>query len=260
MQTSRLKKAEKVKNKSSQRNGIQVISRAAQILRALQNHPAGLSLGEIAKLVELPRSTVQRIVDALNQESLVFLSCKNGVRLGPALLSLAKATSFKISELARPTLNTLAKETKETAQLALVDINKVVVVDQVLGSQHLITLSELGVAMPLHATASGKALLAGMSEDDFVRVKKRIKLTKKTGNTITSWSKLEKEIAQVRKHGLAFSYEEHIRGICAVSTSFVSPTGTLAAIAISVPTERYLKNKDGLANVLYKHCHPLRIE
>ena len=260
MQTSRLKKSEKVKNKSSQRNGIQVISRAAQILRALQNNPEGLSLGEIAKMVDLPRSTVQRIVDALNQESLVFLSCKNGVRLGPALLSLAKATSFKISELARPTLNTLAKETRETAQLALVDINKVVVVDQVLGSQHLITLSELGVSLPLHATASGKALLAGMSEYDFARVKKRLKLTKLTKNTITSWSKLEKEIVQIRKIGIALSYEEHITGICAMSTSFFSPTGTLAAISISVPTERFLKKKDDLAKVLYKHCNPLRIE
>jgi DNA-binding IclR family transcriptional regulator len=260
MQNSELKKTEKAKNESSGRGGIQVIARAAHILRTLQNNPDGLSLGQIAKQVDLPRSTVQRIVDALNQENLIFLSCKNGVRLGPALLSLAKATRFKIAKLARPTLDVLAKETKETAKLALVDIDKVVFVDQVLGSQPVITMSELGVSMPLHSTASGKALLAGMHENELAKLKKRLKLTKQTKNTVTSWSKLDKEITQIRETGLAFEYEETTLGICAVSTTFISPTDAMGAISISVPTQRFISDKDYLSQTLYKHCHPLRIE
>ena len=47
------------------KKGIQVIARAAAVLRALENEPAGLSLGKIAQRVDLSRSTVQRIVDAL---------------------------------------------------------------------------------------------------------------------------------------------------------------------------------------------------
>lgn len=242
------------------RNGIQVISRAANILRALQRNPDGLSLGEIAKQIDLPRSTVQRIVDSLHNENLVFLSCKNGVRLGPALLSLAEATRFKISKIARPTLEAIAKKTGETVQLALVDINKVVAVDQVLGNHALIAKLELGTSMNIHSTACGKALLAEMNKTDFNKFKKRIKLTSQTENTITSWTDLNTELDQVRMTGLAYEFEENIVGLSSVSTSFRSPTDVLAAIAVLVPTQRFIEKKEELSKILYDHCHPLQIE
>ena len=63
--------------------GIQVIARAAAIMRALSEHSSGMSLGAIAKDIDLPRSTVQRIVNALKQEGLVeSLSQNGGLRLG----------------------------------------------------------------------------------------------------------------------------------------------------------------------------------
>ncbi|MDX5494183.1 MAG: helix-turn-helix domain-containing protein, partial [Alphaproteobacteria bacterium] len=82
-----------------QQGGIQVIARAAAILRALARRPGGMSLGDIAAAVSLPRSTVQRIADALAAEGLVLTaSSARGVRLGPALLSLAAAARFEIAE------------------------------------------------------------------------------------------------------------------------------------------------------------------
>ena len=63
---------------------VQVIARAAAILRALENEAAGLSLGQIAQRVNLARSTVQRIVAALEAEKLVIAASPTGrVRLGP---------------------------------------------------------------------------------------------------------------------------------------------------------------------------------
>ena len=237
------KNKEKSISRLPARNGIQVIARAAKILRTLQRTPEGMSLGEIAKQVDLPRSTVQRIVDALHHENLIFLSCKNGVRLGPALLPMAKATRFKISTLARPTLELLAKETGETVELSLVDVDKVVTVDQVLGNHPLIANSELGGSMKLHSTACGKALLAGMTKNEFVKVKKRMKLTAQTDQTIISWAQLNEEIAQINKTGLAYDYEENIEGICTVSTSFRSPTDVLSAISISVASPAFHDKK-----------------
>lgn len=258
LETGRI--AEKTISGVPARNGIQVIARAAKILRTLQRTPEGMSLGEIAKQVDLPRSTVQRIVDALHRENLIFLSCKNGVRLGPALLSLAKATRFKISKLARPTLELLAKETGETVELSLVDVDKVVTVDQVLGNHPLIAISELGVSMKLHSTACGKALLAGMTKSEFTKFKNRMKLTAQTDKTITSWPELNKEITQIIESGLAYDHEENIQGICSVSTSFRSPTDVLSAISISVPTQRFIEKKEALSKILHDQCHPLQIE
>ena len=77
--------------KAISRNGIQVIARAAAVLRALKDDPTGLSLGQIAERVALPRSTVQRIVAALQDERLVISSNQgSGIRLGPELHALAR--------------------------------------------------------------------------------------------------------------------------------------------------------------------------
>ena len=130
-----MKKTDEDDALASGRQGIQVIARAAALLRALERRPEGLSLGELAKAVSLPRSTVQRIVDALDDEGLVLAaSASSGVRLGPALLSLAAATRFHIAEAARETLEALAKECGETVDLSVLDQHKVVFIDQVAGT------------------------------------------------------------------------------------------------------------------------------
>ena len=81
------------------KNGIQVIARAATILRLLKIHQSGLSLGQIATQVDLPRSTVQRIVSTLQAERLVISNASGGsLRLGPEVSALAQATTYNIVE------------------------------------------------------------------------------------------------------------------------------------------------------------------
>lgn len=98
--------------------GIQVIARAAKILNALGDHPGGMSLGEIAQAVALPRSTVQRIVAALDSAELVRSSGAGGLRLGPALLKLISSVHTDVVDLARPLLEKLCADTNETVYLA----------------------------------------------------------------------------------------------------------------------------------------------
>jgi len=116
--------------------GIRVIARAADVLTALSKHPDGLSLGEIALQVGLPRSTVQRIVQALDEANLVIAaSPTSGVRLGPALLVLAASVKqFSIAEISRPLVVQLSKDTGETVDVAILGSHKAVVVDQIHGT------------------------------------------------------------------------------------------------------------------------------
>src|SRR5476651_1779807 len=73
---------------TNDKSQVQVIARAATILRALENENVGLSLGQIALRVNLARSTVQRIVAALETEKLVIAATPNGrVRLGPTIFA-----------------------------------------------------------------------------------------------------------------------------------------------------------------------------
>jgi DNA-binding IclR family transcriptional regulator len=249
-------------NNGSDRQSIQVIERAGAILRALQRHPNGLSLGEIAAEVDLPRSTVQRIVDALDREAIVIAASASthGVRLGPALIALGAATRFEIADMARPTLERLAKETNETVDLSIFDQQKAIFIDQVTGNQRLRAVSAIGVAFPLHCTANGKAILAATPASALERMRSRMQLESFTKNTITSWPELERELQQVRRSGVAFDREEHSLGICAVGTALHSPTGQVAAISIPVPSIRFAKNEAALAKALLQHCEKLRSE
>lgn len=247
------------RNGEADRGGIQVISRAAVILWALERHPEGLSLGEIAGAVALPRSTVQRIVDALDTEGLVLASsAARGVRLGPALLSLASATRFEIAEAARDTLLILAHECGETVDLSVIDNDKMVFVDQVPGRQRLTAVSGLGVAFPLHSSANGKAVLAALGDVQLDKLRHRLRLAAQTPNTITSWEALEREIEGVKKTGLAYDREENSEGISAVAMAIRSPSGELAAISIPVPTQRFREREKELAAALLKHGEELQ--
>jgi len=238
---------------ASERKSIQVISRAAAILRALEKHPNGLSLGEISRLVDLPRSTVQRIVDALDHESLLIAaSPTHGVRLGPTLLTLAAATRFEVAELMRPMLEAIARETGESVDLAVADQDKVVFIDQ------LTAVSAVGVSFPLHCSANGKAVLALMDDLELRRLRKRMKLRRQTPATITSWERLDEEIAQVRATGVAFDREENSLGISAVAVALRSPAGELACISIPVPTQRFAAKEKELAALLLAHRDAMR--
>lgn len=239
--------------------GIQVIARAAAVLRALKEHPAGLTLGELAKLLGLPRSTVQRIVDALDTENLVIAaSPTRGVRLGPALLALAAATRFEIAELARPVLQEISRDCGETVDLSLLDDNKLVFVDQVSGSHRLRAVSAIGVSFPLHSTAPGKAMLAAMDEHALANLRPRLRLTRLTPRTITSWPVLEGELARTRDSGVGVDDEENSLGICALAIALHLPGGELAAVSIPVPTQRFADQREHLQALLAARVERLR--
>lgn len=231
--------------------GIQVIARAVAVLRALRDHPGGLSLGELARLLGLPRSTVQRIVDALDAEQLVIAaSPTRGVRLGPALLSLAAAARFEVAEFARAALQELSRECGETVDLSLLDGDKLVFVEQVAGSHRLKAESGVGVAFALHSTAPGKAMLAAMPEAMLANLRPRLRLTRHTAQTITSWDVLLRELDDVRRHGVGYDIEENSMGICAVAVALRLPGGELAAVSVPVPTQRFEGSKETLVALL----------
>lgn len=236
--------------KEGRRGGIQVIERAAAILRALEGDEIGLSLGQIAKRVDLARSTVQRIVEALEAEQLVMRAGPNGgLRLGPAIIRMARAVDDDLARLARPSLTRLSHEFGETVDLSFLRGDKIVFVDQIVGTQRLLAVSAVGEAFPLYCTAPGKACLA-QKPDREVRRLLAGKMARLTPHTITDLDALLAELAETRRTGIAFDREEHTLGICAVGTSFRDPFGGLAAISVPVPQQRFRHAEKDLAEAL----------
>jgi len=235
--------------KTSSNQGVQVISRAAEILRALKNQHQGLSLGRIAERVDLPRSTVQRIVNALQAERFVMASsAEGGFRLGPEIQSLAEAGRINIVDVIRPLLVALAKETGETVDLAVYRQDHMVFVDQVVGTHRLRAVSAVGEAFPLSNTANGKATLSLLDDDVAAALIAREQM--QAPETARPLSEIIREIERIRVDRLAFDLNEHTDGISAVGAAFRDPGGLIYAISIPVPSHRFDRQKEALCTAL----------
>jgi DNA-binding IclR family transcriptional regulator len=235
---------------SNGRSQIQVIARAASILRALENQASGLSLGQIAQRVGLARSTVQRIVAALEAEKFVIAASPTGrVRLGPTIQRLAMSVGADFVSAVRPFLVKLSQELNETVDLATIRNDHLVFVDQVIGPQRLRAVSAVGEVFPLHCTANGKAYLAELGDEDVVRLIGK-KFEQRTPKTITTLKDLLKDLKSARKSGVALDREEHTAGICAVGIVLRDFAGNHVAISVPVPAQRFSEQQARVAQRL----------
>lgn len=229
---------------------IQVIARAATILRSLEDQASGLSLGQIAQRVGLARSTVQRIVAALQAEKFVIAATPNGrVRLGPAIQRLAMSFSADFVSSARPFLVKLSQELNETVDLATIRDDHLVFVDQVIGPQRLRAVSAVGDTFPLHCTANGKAYLAELADDEVARLIGK-SYEQRTPKTLTRLSDLLKDLKAARKAGIALDREEHTLGICAAGIVVTDFAGNHVAISVPVPAQRFAEQRARIAKSL----------
>jgi DNA-binding IclR family transcriptional regulator len=237
------------KDDGDSKAGIQVIARAAAILRSLKNESDGLSLGQIADRVDLPRSTVQRIVNALQAEQFVIAaSPERGIRLGPELGALAEAARIDVLEMLRPYLVDLARRTKETVDLAVLRGKRLIFVDQIPGTHRLRTVSFVGETFPLCDTANGKACLAKLGDTQILNL-----LAQERPAAASDPAEAEafmREIEDVRASNIAFDRNQHTEGISAVGAAFYNLQGDLYAISIPTPSARFRTHEKSLVEQL----------
>ena len=228
--------------------GKQVIARAAAVLNALENQRQGLSLSQIAKAADLPRTTVHRIVAALEAQQMV-ISGSGGVRLGPALARLAASAHMDIVAIARPYVESLGRRTRETVDVSVYRGLHAVSVDQYPSDQELRVISPVGTAFPIHSTAHGKALL-GAQSDDFLRRLLIGPLERRTAATLVTVDSVIQNVTAARDNGWAIDEEEHARGVCGIGIYLQSGLAEHYAISLAVPALRFHENLDALKAAL----------
>ena len=226
--------------------GIQVIARAADILRALRSAPGGLSQAEVAEQVGLARSTTHRLLNALEDEGLVETGPRGRHRLGPEIGRLADTARRGVISSVHPLLEELSHEVNETADLSVLDRDRATFVDQVVTPHRLLAVSSVGESFPLHCTANGKAFLAGLPPQDLARALAG-RLAALTPHTITDPVALARELDRVREDGIAYDREEHAEGICAVG--IVMP-GLAVAVSVPLPAQRFYGREAELRDAL----------
>jgi DNA-binding IclR family transcriptional regulator len=231
-------------------NGVQVISRAVDILRALQDSLGGLSQAELATRTGLARTTVHRILGTLEEEGLVVVAKPRGrYRLGPEIPRMADAAKRAFVAQIRPFLEELFRQVDETVDLSVLDHDQATFVDQVVAGHRLRAVSAVGVSFPLHCTANGKALLASLHPSTVAAILPP-SLPALTRHTITSTQLLQDELERVREQGVAYDREEHTEGICAVGAVVPGVPGQLVAVSVPMPVQRFHGREPELAGAL----------
>ncbi|MGH9108451.1 MAG: IclR family transcriptional regulator [Acidimicrobiales bacterium] len=231
---------------------MQVISRVTAILRALADSPTGLGIAELSRIVELPRSTVYRIVATLADDGFVTNGVgRRGLQLGPELAHLAAAAQRGLADVAHPYMEKMAHSVNETVDLAVFQHGQVRFVDQVVGNQRLRAEVVIGELFPAYCTANGKAFLAGVPLAALDAALAATRLIRRTPNTIVRKAELRRQLDEVRETGVAFDREEHTAQICAVGTVIRDQLGRVAAaVTIATPATRFVGREAELAAVL----------
>ncbi len=233
-----------------ERSSIQVLSRTADILSSLQGQPGGLSQTEIGEKVNLPRSTVSRLLLALEELGYVSaLGPRGPYRLGPEIIAMSMSARRSVLNELRPFLESLSRQVNETVDLSILENGRAVFLDQVVSDHRLRAVSAVGDSFPLHACANGKAMLASMDPAS-LDIALSSPLEKFTVNTITSVRNLRRELAEIIRNGVSIDNEEHSPGICAVGAVLPSIYGDVLAVSIPVPTQRFTGEEERLSSAL----------
>ena len=231
-------------------SGIQVIARAAEILRLLQAQPGGLSQAEIGERLGMARSTVSRILKALDDEGLVASRRARGpYRLGPEIARMAGTVRLSVVMEVHPFMEELSRELGETVDLSILDGDRATFVDQVVSPHRLRAISAAGESFPLHCCANGKALLANLSPTLQAQAVPS-RLARLTPNTITTPAALRNELERIRADGVAYDREEQTEGICAVGAVLNGVTEQMVAVSVPVPAQRFYRRETELAHAL----------
>jgi IclR family acetate operon transcriptional repressor len=219
------------------------VTRSLRILEAVaQTQP--VTVGELTKIFGLPKSTVQRTLVTLNEAGWLRASRGDTTRweIGARVLAVRPAAlqGSSLFASAREPMIRLRDTLNETIHLSVPDaLDGMVVVDRVDCDQAVRTFHAIGDTSPLHATATGHAILAHLPQrevDDFSAGV----LQDYGDETITDPSELRAELRRVRSRGYAVNHNQYRPGVCAIAAPVLDADGSpLASVAVSMPDSRF---------------------
>lgn len=220
---------------------MQTVEQALKLLDHFSERQPEFGLSELAGRAGFDKAKTRRYLIALIKQGLIEQHpATKKYRLGAALLRLARVreTCFPIEALVTPILNEMVAQCEETAHFSLLSgetLGNICVVES--PKAHRVTM-ENGEILPLHATASGLALLAH-SPAPFVAAVLKQRLQAFTRATETTPQRLERKLAQIRKEGIARTAGSYDEGVTSYAMPIRGEQGSaIGALAIAAPASR----------------------
>ncbi|HUX70199.1 MAG TPA: IclR family transcriptional regulator [Cellulomonadaceae bacterium] len=218
---------------------IQSVDRAVRILTTLQG-ARRMSLGELAAKLGLPPSTVHGIVRTLTAHGMVVQEHDSGrYRLGPATLRLGNVylDTLDLRTRVNAWALALAQQTGFAVRTGVLLLTDVIVVHHVPRPDNSLSMPEVGIVIPSHASALGKALIAFDADASKAVLSRSATRRSMTGETITDPETLRHQLDEIRRSGVATEVEEAVIGECGLASPLVDAAGLITgAIGVVVPS------------------------
>jgi IclR family acetate operon transcriptional repressor len=227
---------------------IQSLDRGLLILEAVGRSSEPVSLGQLAAMLSIDRSSAFRLANTLKRRG--FLAYPSGGRdyvLGPSVWRLSRQYDWgkMLAKVAHEHLKRLAADTNETAHLAVREGKRALFIDHVTSSRMIAISGQTGELVPLYCTSHGKALLADFDERELQQLFGAKALKTFTRNTIGTVRALAVECKTIRARGFATDDAEYMEGVRCVAAPIRDRDGAvIASIGISAPAGRFPKDRE----------------
>lgn len=219
--------------------GAQAALRAIRLLKLFSPAQPAMTLSEISAHAGLNKTTTHRLLAALLSEALLDRDDADGrYRLGTGLMALGvqALSSSDLRQRLRPLLRRMAHDSGETATLEVPVDDSMLILDEVAGRQIVGAAGNVGTRWPLHATSTGKALLA-FEPQRLGRLKAQLQTL--TPRTICRREDLEAELQSIRRRGYAETVDELEPGFSGVATIIRGRLGEVqGTLSICGPSQR----------------------
>ena len=220
--------------------GVKSADRTVDLLEELAEASVPRSLGELARALSIPKSSLHGLLRTLEHRQWVETD-DTGLRFRLGVRALRLASSHlaqdRDMQILHEAMRQLCDSSGETVQLARLVGSDVVYLAQLQGRHPVRLVSAVGERLPAHATALGKALLAARTDEELQGMLES-PLAALTANTLTDWPRLQAALAAIRERGVAWDDEEASVGLTCVATVVPSAGLPTHAVSVSMPTFR----------------------
>jgi IclR family transcriptional regulator, acetate operon repressor len=218
---------------------VNAIEKTLAMLEAVAAAEGGSSLAELSARVGVPKPTAHRILQILTEGRYVVPDGKGSYQPGPALVALAGNIfgSLQFARPARAAVLSLREKTGHTVHLAIRNGDRAIYVDKAEADRPFQMVSRVGMSIPLHCTAIGKAILSALPEAETRGLLSSAGLERRTPHTLTSVAEVLADIESVRRRGYAIDNEENEAGVRCVGAAIYNSIGdVMGAVSISALT------------------------
>jgi DNA-binding IclR family transcriptional regulator len=221
-----------------------MLEKALHILEYIANQSEGVNLIDVSKNFNMPKSSAYSLINTLY--NLRYLQKNEQNRFCIGLKAFEVGSKFVENNdsyaQSRYILQELVAAAGETTHLAILDGIYVVYINKYECSHVIRMVSSIGKRIYAHATALGKALLSGKTDEE-IRSLYSDGLVQITSHTIKHVEKLLVQLAKIRDTGFAIEEEESTAGVCCIGVPIVDKTGkTVMGMSISIPRMRFEGN------------------